>query len=112
MVHYITLDTVKMIANTDISSYQRWVRDYYAQIQDIGNLPSSDFKVFLDDENSLHQGEFNTMAAVGQLWSYVTQVGSILCFFLGFVRTPGFDSFILQFFFYFLFEFLKFYKNV
>jgi len=65
--------TVKMIAYEGRSNYQRWVGDYYSSIQGIGSLPSSDFKEFLDDENSLHSGEFNTMAAVGQLWSYVTQ---------------------------------------
>ena len=63
-----------MIAYEGRSNYQRWVADYYTSIQGIGSLPATDFKEFLDDENGLHSGEFNTMAAVTQLWSYVTQV--------------------------------------
>ena len=64
----------KMIAQNQIESYRGWVQEYYEKIREIGYLPAKDFKDFLDDENQLHSGEFDTMAAVGQLWSYVTQV--------------------------------------
>ena len=50
------------------------MRKYYQEIQTLPAQDTKDFKDFLDDENSLHQGEFNTMAAVEQLWSYVKQV--------------------------------------
>ena len=63
-----------MIAQNQIESYRGWVQEYYEKIREIGYLPAKDFKDFLDDENQLHSGEFDTMAAVGQLWSYVTQV--------------------------------------
>jgi len=63
----------KMIAQNQIESYRGWVQEYYEKIREIGYLPAKDFKDFLDDENQLHSGEFDTMAAVGQLWSYVTQ---------------------------------------
>ena len=62
-----------MIAQNQIESYRGWVQEYYEKIREIGYLPAKDFKDFLDDENQLHSGEFDTMAAVGQLWSYVTQ---------------------------------------
>ena len=67
----------KMIAQNQIESYRGWVQEYYEKIREIGYLPAKDFKDFLDDENQLHSGEFDTMAAVGQLWSYVTQVNHL-----------------------------------
>ena len=68
----------KMIAQNQIESYRGWVQEYYEKIREIGYLPAKDFKDFLDDENQLHSGEFDTMAAVGQLWSYVTQVTNLV----------------------------------
>ena len=68
----------KMIAQNQIESYRGWVQEYYEKIREIGYLPAKDFKDFLDDENQLHSGEFDTMAAVGQLWSYVTQVDNLI----------------------------------
>lgn len=70
----------KMIAQNQIESYRGWVQEYYEKIREIGYLPAKDFKDFLDDENQLHSGEFDTMAAVGQLWSYVTQVNSSITY--------------------------------
>ena len=64
----------KQIQSQDIDELQNWVRKYYQEIQTLPAQDTKDFKDFLDDENSLHQGEFNTMAAVEQLWSYVKQV--------------------------------------
>ena len=64
----------KQIRNHDIDELQNWVRKYYQEIQTLPAQDTKDFKDFLDDENQLHQGEFNTMAAVEQLWSYVKQV--------------------------------------
>ena len=66
----------KQIQSQDIDELQNWVRKYYQEIQNLPAQDTKDFKDFLDDENSLHQGEFNTMAAVEQLWSYVKQVRS------------------------------------
>ena len=61
----------------DVGELQTWVQNYYQEIHSLPSQDTKEFKDFLDDENSLHKGEFNTMAAVEMLWSYVKQVINI-----------------------------------
>ena len=64
----------KQIMKHDVAELQHWVQNYYHEIASLPSQDTKEFKDFLDDENVLHKGEFNVMAAVESLWSYVKQV--------------------------------------
>ena len=58
----------------DVAEVQGWVQNYYDEIQRLPPQETTEFTQFLNDESELHQGEFNTKAAISELWSYVKQV--------------------------------------
>ena len=75
--HNVQSEVTKQIMKQDVGELQTWVQNYYQEIHSLPSQDTKEFKDFLDDENQLHKGEFNTMAAVEMLWSYVKQVINI-----------------------------------
>lgn len=68
------MPTTKLMYAKDVPNYKNWVKNYFGDIQSMSEIPSDDFANYLQDENRMHAGEFNTSFAVKELYSYAVQV--------------------------------------
>ena len=68
------MPTTKLLYSKDVPNYKKWVAQYYGDIQKMNEIPPDDFANYLQDENRMHQGEFNSTFAVKEIYSYAVQV--------------------------------------
>ena len=88
----LDMPTTKLLYSKDVPNYKKWVAQYYGDIQKMNEIPPDDFANYLQDENRMHQGEFNSTFAVKEIYSYAVQVrfknlvkfGDLIDYFLNF----------------------------
>uniref|UniRef100_H2YK51 Uncharacterized protein n=1 Tax=Ciona savignyi TaxID=51511 RepID=H2YK51_CIOSA len=69
----------KLLYAKDIPAYKQWVERYYADISNMQQLNHKDLMAFLAEESFIHQRDFNTQAALSQLYTFVEKYsGQIL----------------------------------
>nr|CAB3264959.1 plexin-A2-like [Phallusia mammillata] len=61
----------KLLYAKDIPNYRRWVKSYYSDITEMPRLNPKNMAAFLKEESYAHSGDFNTVAALQQLYGYV-----------------------------------------
>ncbi|XP_048252946.1 plexin-A2-like isoform X3 [Haliotis rufescens] len=61
----------KLLYAKDIPKYKKWVERYYQDIKMMPAISDQDMTAMLTEESRLHQGEFNTNAALMELYKYI-----------------------------------------
>ncbi|GFO07412.1 hypothetical protein PoB_003391700 [Plakobranchus ocellatus] len=61
----------KLLYAKDIPKYKQWVARYYQDIKIMPAISDQDMTAMLAEESRAHQNEFNTNAALLELWKYV-----------------------------------------
>ncbi|GFS14071.1 plexin-A2-like [Elysia marginata] len=61
----------KLLYAKDIPKYKQWVASYYQDIKIMPAISDQDMTAMLAEESRAHSNEFNTNAALLELWEYV-----------------------------------------
>nr|XP_020648579.1 plexin-A3 isoform X1 [Pogona vitticeps]XP_020648580.1 plexin-A3 isoform X1 [Pogona vitticeps]XP_020648581.1 plexin-A3 isoform X1 [Pogona vitticeps]XP_020648582.1 plexin-A3 isoform X1 [Pogona vitticeps]XP_020648584.1 plexin-A3 isoform X1 [Pogona vitticeps] len=63
--------STKLLYAKDIPVYKGWVERYYRDISKMASISDQDMDAYLVEQSRQHAGEFNTLGALGELYSYV-----------------------------------------
>uniref|UniRef100_A0A670KIJ4 Plexin-A2 n=1 Tax=Podarcis muralis TaxID=64176 RepID=A0A670KIJ4_PODMU len=63
--------STKLLYAKDIPVYKGWVERYYRDITKMASISDQDMDAYLVEQSRQHAGEFNTLGALGELYSYV-----------------------------------------
>uniref|UniRef100_A0A8C5SUY5 Plexin A3 n=1 Tax=Laticauda laticaudata TaxID=8630 RepID=A0A8C5SUY5_LATLA len=63
--------STKLLYAKDIPVYKGWVERYYRDITKMTSISDQDMDAYLVEQSRQHAGEFNTLGALGELYSYV-----------------------------------------
>ncbi|XP_059588999.1 plexin-A3 isoform X3 [Alligator mississippiensis] len=63
--------STKLLYAKDLPAYRAWVERYYRDIAKMTTISDQDMDAYLVEQSRLHAGEFNTLAALGELFHYV-----------------------------------------
>jgi len=60
----------KLLYAKDIPKYKKWVERYYEDIKQMPAISDQDMNAMLSEESKIHMNEFNTSAALQELYEY------------------------------------------
>lgn len=60
----------KLLYAKDIPVYKEWVERYYADIKIMQPISDQDMNAMLAEESRMHNSEFNSLAALAELYGY------------------------------------------
>ncbi|XP_061470157.1 plexin-A3 isoform X1 [Rhineura floridana] len=63
--------STKLLYAKDIPVYKGWVERYYRDVTKMASISDQDMDAYLVEQSRQHAGEFNTLGALGELYSYV-----------------------------------------
>ncbi len=63
----------KLLFAREINEYRIWISDFYERVQKMSQVTDQDLNCYMHRLSQLHEGEFNRMAALKELFLYVSQ---------------------------------------
>ncbi|KAJ8265656.1 hypothetical protein COCON_G00147550, partial [Conger conger] len=61
----------KLLYAKDIPNYKSWVERYYSDISRMPAMSDQDISAYLAEQSRLHLGQFNSMSALHEIYSYI-----------------------------------------
>lgn len=69
----------KLLYAKDIPKYRKWVERYYQDIKQMPGISDPDMNSILNEESRQHTNDFNTSAALYELYKYVQNYSAEIC---------------------------------